>query len=160
MCGPHRRFAPLLPRTLRRILQAVSTVATQSVWDSTVQECDVSIPQAVSTVASSPLFSLPFGQGLEMCGPHRRFAPLLPRTLRRIPQAVSTVATNEKGVIDQVIPAGFNTASGKHCCNLLVNGHAVVDTRAGFNTASGKHCCNLSSNADNSIIRKFQYRKR
>ena len=94
MCGPHRRFAPLLPRTLRRILQAVSTVATQSVWDSTVQECDVSIPQAVSTVASSPLFSLPFGQGLEMCGPHRRFAPLLPRTLRRIPQAVSTVATS------------------------------------------------------------------
>ncbi len=28
MCGPHRRFAPLLSRTLRRILQAVSTVAT------------------------------------------------------------------------------------------------------------------------------------
>ena len=53
----------------------------------------VSIPQAVSTVTSSPLFSLPFSQGLEMCGPHRRFAPLLPRTLRRIPQAVSTVAT-------------------------------------------------------------------
>ena len=69
MCGPHRRFAPLLPRTLRRI------------------------PQAVSAVTSSPLFSLPFSQGLEMCGPHRRFAPLLPRTLRRIPQAVSTVAT-------------------------------------------------------------------
>ena len=69
MCGPHRRFAPLLSRTLRRI------------------------PQAVSAVNSSPLFSLPFGQGLEMCGPHRRFAPLLPRTLRRIPQAVSTVAT-------------------------------------------------------------------
>ena len=28
-----------------------------------------------------------------MCGPHRRFAPLLSRTLRRIPQAVSTIAT-------------------------------------------------------------------
>ena len=28
-----------------------------------------------------------------MCGPHRRFAPLLSRTLRRIPQAVSVVAT-------------------------------------------------------------------
>ncbi len=69
ICGPHRRFAPLLPRTLRRI------------------------PQAVSTVASSFSFSRPFGQGLEMCGPHRRFAPLLPRTLRRIPQAVGTVAT-------------------------------------------------------------------
>ena len=30
-----------------------------------------------------------------MCGPHRRFAPLLPRTLRRIPQTVSTVATSK-----------------------------------------------------------------
>ena len=51
------------------------------------------ILQSVGTVTSLPLFSLPFSQGLEMCGPHRRFAPLLPRTLRRIPQAVSTVAT-------------------------------------------------------------------
>ncbi len=57
------------------------------------QPLHVSIPQAVSAVTSSPLFSLPFSQGLEMCGPHRRFAPLLPRTLRRIPQVVSTVAT-------------------------------------------------------------------
>ena len=31
-----------------------------------------------------------------MCGPHRRFAPLLPRPLRRITQAVSTVATSKK----------------------------------------------------------------
>ena len=31
-----------------------------------------------------------------MCGPHRRFAPLLSRTLRRIPQAVGVVATYEK----------------------------------------------------------------
>ena len=43
-------------------------------------------------MALSPLFSLPSGQGLEMCGPHRRFAPLLPR----IPQAVGTVATLEQ----------------------------------------------------------------
>ena len=94
MCGPHRRFAPLLPRTLRRIPQAVSTVATYGKFIcSRYKSANVSIPQAVSTVTSSPLFSLPFSQGLEMCGPHRRFAPLLPRTLRRIPQAVSTVAT-------------------------------------------------------------------
>ena len=53
----------------------------------------VSIPQAVGIITISPSFSLPFSQGLEMCGPHRRFAPLLSRTLRRIPQAVSTVAT-------------------------------------------------------------------
>ena len=158
MCGPHRRFTPLLPHTLRRIPQAVSTVATgcpggkmilnfqgfntasgrycyfitfvfpsfqsgtrdvqtssslcssaashpsshtasgryccnTSCWWRLCRSYWVSIPQAVSTVTSLPLFSPPFGQGLEMCGPHRRFAPLLPRTLRRIPQAVSTVAT-------------------------------------------------------------------
>ena len=61
MCGPHRRFAPLLSHTLRLI------------------------PQAVGTVASSPLFYPRFAQVLEMCGLHRRFAPLLSRTLRRIP---------------------------------------------------------------------------
>ena len=95
MCGPHRRFAPLLPRTLRRIPQAVSTVATGVCKYAELhsRHCKVSIPQAVSTVTSSPLFSLPFGQGLEMCGPHRRFTPLLPRTLRRIPQAVGTVTS-------------------------------------------------------------------
>ena len=77
----------------------------------------VSIPQAVSAVASSPLFSLPFGQGLEMCGPHRRFAPLLPRTLRRIPQAVGAVATNDGRLVMTFIIVSFNTASGKYCCN-------------------------------------------
>ena len=61
MCGPHRRVAPLLSRTLRRI------------------------PQAIGVVALSPLFYLLFVQVLAMCGPHRRFAPLLSRTLRRIP---------------------------------------------------------------------------
>jgi len=31
--------------------------------------------QAVN--AFTPSFPLPFGQGLEICGPHRRFTPLL-----------------------------------------------------------------------------------
>ncbi len=31
-----------------------------------------------------------------MGGPHHRFAPLLSRPLRRIPQAVSTVATKNR----------------------------------------------------------------
>ena len=93
MCGPHRHFVPLLPRTLRRI------------------------PQAVGTVTLSLLFSLPFSQGLEMCGPHRRFAPLLPRTLRRIPQAVGTVVTTTTTTSTQITVVyigGFNTASGKY----------------------------------------------
>ena len=51
-----------------------------------------------------------------MCGPHRRFAPLLPRTLRRIPQAVGTVATDM--IFEEPEAVSFNTASGKkHCCN-------------------------------------------
>ena len=102
-----------------------------------------------------------------MCGPHRRFAPLLPRTLRRIPQAVSTVATHPNLVLlSNGTLSGFNTASGKHCCNdailssnllilLNVSIPQAVSTVAtamdnvkvysmedGFNTASGKHCCN------------------
>ena len=62
----------------------------------------VSIPQAIGTITSSPLFSLPFSQGLEMCGPHRHFVPLLPRTLRRIPQAVGAVATENTDYNKQV----------------------------------------------------------
>ena len=96
MCGPHRRFAPLLPRTLRRIPQAVSTVVTGVCKYAELhsRHCKVSIPQAVSTVTSSPLFSLPFGQGLEMCGPHRR----------------SSAASHPSS----------HTASGRYCCNFRV----------------------------------------
>mgnify|MGYP001732209872 CR=1 FL=1 len=42
-----------------------------------------------------------------MCGPHRRFAPLLPRTLRRIPQAVGTVATGMALGVDQLFFSVF-----------------------------------------------------
>ena len=75
------------------IPQAVSAVATGTHAREVTTIRAVSIPQTVSTVTSLPLFSLPFSQGLEMCGPHRRFTPLLSRTLRRIPQAVSTVTS-------------------------------------------------------------------
>ena len=34
-----------------------------------------------------------------MCEPHRHFAPLLPHTLRHIPQAVDVVATLEEGQV-------------------------------------------------------------
>ena len=60
MCGPHRRFAPLLSHTLQRI------------------------PQAVVAITLSSSFYRLFVQVLEMCGLHRRAAPLLSRTLRRI----------------------------------------------------------------------------
>ena len=76
MCGPHHRFAPLLSRTLRRIPQAVGTVATNYFGRHRPNWCHVSIPQAVSTVATPGNKTY-----LEkFCGVS-------------IPQAVSTVAT-------------------------------------------------------------------
>ena len=78
------------------IPQAVGVVAT---WKNTSSLISVymavSIPQAVGVVAWLPLFYLRFAQVLEMCGLHRRFAPLPSRTLRRIPQAVGVVATRK-----------------------------------------------------------------
>ena len=148
MCGPHRRFAPLLSRTLRLIPWTVRTVATLNYtltvftylrkrfntvngrcccnvskkWrnGSTLTSfntmngkdcCNlqqlketsgvkiVSIPWTVKTVALSPLFYLHFVPVLAMCGPHRRFAPLLPHTLRRIPYTVRTVATKDQIIL-------------------------------------------------------------
>ena len=49
-----------------------------------------------------------------MCGPHRRFAPLLPRTLRRIPQAVSTIATSKIAHAVVISGMGFNTVNGQN----------------------------------------------
>ena len=116
------------------------------------------ILQAVGTVASSPLFSLPFSQGLEMCGPHRRFAPLLPRTLRRIPQAVGTVATTTTSTqITVVYIGGFNTASDRYyyfitfVFSSLRSGTRDVRASSSLrssaashpssHTASGRYCC-------------------
>ena len=90
MCKSHRRSSA---STLRCILQVVSTVATKRRFNAKNDCRVVSIPQAVGTFTLSFSFSPPFGQGLEMCGPHRRFSPLLFHTVRRIPQAVSAVAT-------------------------------------------------------------------
>lgn len=54
MCGLHHRFAPLRSRTLRRIPQVVSTVATRKYRHLRKRlRGDVSIPQAVSTVATA-----------------------------------------------------------------------------------------------------------
>ena len=55
--------------------------------------------QEVGTFTLSFSFSPSFSQGLEMCGLHRRFAPLLSRPLRRIPQAIGTVTTDMEDMI-------------------------------------------------------------
>ena len=82
---------------------------------------------------------------------------------------------------------GFNTASGKYCCNwleehrdiqkgILVSIPQAVSTVAtcvkqntsftmsisSFNTASGKYCCNIikDANRNSDVDYEFQYRKR
>ena len=42
MYGPHRRFAPLLPHTLRRIPQAVGAIAIDYIYGTMVDTLNVS----------------------------------------------------------------------------------------------------------------------
>ena len=87
---------------------------------------EVSIPQAVSTVATLNSFGETFSGKKQVS----------------IPQAVSTVATRANKISrKRAVLARFNTASGKHCCNDITD--AFSRAKRSFNTASGKHCCNL-----------------
>ena len=87
----------------------------------------VSIPQAVSTVATVV-----------------RKNGVIADVVVSIPQAVSTVATTIEGVdIYENIYGGFNTASGKYCCNHGKILALKMSQYLSFNTASGKYCCNL-----------------
>ena len=82
------------------IPQAVSTVATTLRILDAQTKGTVSIPQAVSTVATP------------------RDSNVSHRIWRvSIPQAVSTVATYGYARCLLSLVKGFNTASGKYCCN-------------------------------------------
>ena len=116
------------------------------------EERKVSIPQAVSTVATlrNPFVyrhnedSFNTASGKYCCNIYKR-ADTCHRTIVSIPQAVSTVATHLGSSINEVIRLRFNTASGKYCCNLQLNlVHLLQQLYLNrFNTASGKYCCNL-----------------
>ena len=115
MCGPHRRFAPLLSHTLRRIPQEVGIVATQDkttifLWGWFW----VSIPQAVGAISSSPSFYLLFVQ-------------------------VRDVRTSSSLCSSTVSHPSAHTASGKCCCNRIMIDN--LHTLSSFNTASGRCCC-------------------
>ena len=47
-------------------------------------------------------------------------------------------------MITMVYNYGFNTASGKYCCNKTATKFIGRQTNS-FNTASGKYCCNRRS---------------
>ena len=91
----------------------------------TQQKLKVSIPQAVSTVATEI-------SGFSYCG-----------IGVSIPQAVSTVATNivelEDGMsyLNVSIPQAVSTVA-----TILKKMEWKIWTKSGFNTASGKYCCN------------------
>ena len=109
--------ASLLSRTLRRIPQAVSTVATRPKFNATTIHFYgiVSIPQAVSTFSLFFSFSLRSGtRDVQTSSSLHSSAG----TLRCIQQAVSTVATQIITLdVKSTKLTCFNTASGKHCCN-------------------------------------------
>ena len=78
MRGPHRRFAPLLSHTLRRIPQAVGVIATCcKPFSNSRQSINVSIPQAAGVVATSKIYT----------------AVCSVMVMVSIPQAVGIVAT-------------------------------------------------------------------
>ena len=79
------------------IPQAVSTVANKMLEGKEPEDFwIISILQAIGTFTLFFSFSPPFGQGLEMCGPHRRFS------------AISHPSSH--------------IASGKYCCNMRKGG--------------------------------------
>ena len=79
-----------------------------------------------------------------------------------IPQAVSTVATKQLLLKSNDFINGFNTASGKYCCNRKEYAEQGVAIILSFNTASGKYCCNVTMAAVVVVVSlfAFQYRKR
>ena len=110
---------------------------------------EVSIPQAVSTVATFDVhlakrqitldgFNTASGKyccnyDVILCNPSLVEVS--------IPQAVSTVATKDEIKLSREQRTSFNTASGKYCCNAMLFVLTFWEC-VGFNTASGKYCCN------------------
>ena len=60
-----------------------------------------------------------------------------------IPRAVGVVATVDI-LSSKVLSYGFNTASGRCCCNTADMINLLAERSASVNTASGRCCCNLS----------------
>ena len=76
-----------------------------------------------------------------------------------IPQAVSTIAIREKGLVFKPIglvsiPQAVSTIAIVTIMSLL----RIV--MAGFNTASGKYYCNVMTDRPSFVPNTFQYRKR
>ena len=61
-----------------------------------------------------------------------------------------------------VAKAGFNTASGRYCCNDSIEHMFKMSVLFSFNTASGRYCCNMLEVVGFKFedLNLFQYRTR
>ena len=77
-----------------------------------------------------------------MYEPNRRFASLLSRTLRRIPQAVGTIAICSS--VYTFIPNAYTVSIPQAVSTIAMQGTLRQEApgRESFNTASGKYYCN------------------
>ena len=104
----------------------------------------VSIPQAVSTVATMTLLCSVVDKLTEVS----------------IPQAVSTVATLYLSSIMKTVLKSFNTASGKYCCNILLLKKNLTNFLVSIPQAVSTVATKIIKNHWEKYQHLFQYRKR
>ena len=126
---------------LRRIPQAVGAIATKK-----LSYMLTSLLASFNTASGKYCYFITFvfpslWSGTRDVRTPSSLCSSVPRTLRRIPQAVSTVATYIL-YLQWCVNYCFNTASGKYCCNTVSAAPPWV-RQFRFNTVNGKYCCNL-----------------
>ena len=137
MCGPHRRFAPLLSRTLRRIPQAVGVVATL---------------KSMFVLAKQNLSSFNTASG--------KYCYFITFVLPSLRSGTCDVWTSSSLCSSAVSHSAAHTVNGRCCCNLMMVWHITIMSGC-FNTASGRCCCNAKTKLMVCDIEPgFQYRKR
>ena len=111
---------------------------------------EVSIPQAVSTIAISKNFesidsaylSFNTASGKYYCNFAAKSWAMLLSTALSFNTASGKYYCNWKASPAEQQAAGFNTASGKYYCNQVLSSMLLKRCIYGFNTASGKYYCN------------------
>ena len=162
MCGPHRRFAPLLPHTLRRIPQAVGVVTRVLVQTNTCSAILLCFNTAGGRQWCLITFVLPSLRSgkrwadlivalrlccLTLCGAYRKRQVLLqliqPRSLTAL------------------YSGGFNTAGGRCCCNFQINfRNGTWHRQVSIPQTVGVVATITSLYMAEVVRQEFQYRKR
>ena len=125
----------------------VSTVATIHSMGNFLNSFNVSIPQAVNTIATrlkSSTHTLGFSQRFNTV--NGRYCCNLKFGLKFVLRCLD----------------GFNTVNGRYCCNLIQALRNRNLFNVSFNTVNGRYCCNplVFVKREFSGMVWFQYRKR